>query len=134
MVCVYCGSSTQVTNSRLQKRANTVWRRRACTKCRAVFSTQEIAQYTGTWLIRTGNRRLESFSRDKLFLSIYSSCQHRKTALSDAAGLTETVMSNLLGQDEKGIIKAASIKQVAQVALSRFDTVAATHYLAFHKE
>src|ERR1039458_7397730 len=105
MVCIYCRSKTQVTNSRHLIRSNGTWRRRTCTKCSALFTTNEIAQYNMLWAVRdplSGN--LEPFERDKLFLSVHDSCGHRKSAISDAAGLTDTVIDKLIKVVDSGSI------------------------------
>ncbi len=131
MVCIHCRSDTQVINSRLQKKANQVWRRRKCSECSAVFTTREVAQYELAWLVRT-NRSLKPFSRDKLLLSIIASIQHRPNALEDASALTETVMNKLLFTAIAGVLEAPAIARTVQVALNRFDTAASVHYQAFH--
>jgi transcriptional repressor NrdR len=132
MVCVLCGQKTKVINSRLQRKANQVWRRRQCLSCKTVFSTQETVQHELAWLV--GDKgRFEPFSRDKLFLSLYKSCEHRKTALSDAKGLTDTVISKLPAHLSGSMLKPGDIAAVAQVALNRFDKAASVHYQAFYK-
>lgn len=132
MVCIHCRSETQVINSRLQKKANQVWRRRKCIKCSAIFTTREVAQYELAWLVRT-NRSLKPFNRDKLLLSIIASVQHRPSALEDASALTETVMNKLLFTAIIGVLEAPDIARTVQVALNRFDTAASVHYQAFHR-
>lgn len=132
MVCIHCRSDTQVINSRLQKKANQVWRRRKCSECSAVFTTREVAQYELAWLVRT-NRSLKPFNRDKLLLSIIASIQHRPNALEDASALTETVMNKLLFTATAGVLEAPAIARTVQVALNRFDTAASVHYQAFHR-
>lgn len=132
MVCIQCGAQTRVTNSRPQKRSNRVWRRRECLQCRAVFTTEEVAQYAAAWQVR-GPKGLKPFSRDKLFLTLYKSCGHRKTALADAAGLSETIIGKLAAAVSNGTIESRQIAQISLVALNRFDAAAATHYQAFHK-
>lgn len=131
MVCVHCGGKTKVVNSRPQQKSNQVWRRRHCIKCGAVFSTVESVQHELAWLVRHG-KRLEPFSRDKLLLSLYKSCEHRQTALNDARGLTETTINKLRGRVTNGSLESSDIALVAQVALNRFDKAASTHYRAFH--
>src|SRR5664279_3068123 len=94
MVCVYCGNDTQVTNSRLQKRNNAVWRRRTCKECSATITTLErIDLETAVMVVDESVHT--PFSRDKLFISIYNSCKHRKSAQADASGLTDTIISRL---------------------------------------
>ena len=121
-----------MVNSRYQRRSNQVWRRRRCVQCRAVFTTQETPSYEGVWRVRSPAGVLEPFSRDKLLLSLYESCRHRKTALSDARGLTETIIKKLQAHMADGTVTKRVIAQVAQVALNRFDGAASVHYRAFH--
>ncbi len=78
-------------------------------------------------------RQLRPFSRDKLFISVYDSCQHRKTALSDAEGLTETVIRKLAAHVKDGTVDKSDITGVAQVALNRFDKAASVYYEARHR-
>lgn len=101
-------------------------------KCRAVFSTQETVQYRLAWQVRHG-KRLEPFSRLRLLISLQTSCGHRKTALSDAEALTETVIRKLTAYVSDGSIDKNDITQVAQVALNRFDKAASVHYAAHHR-
>lgn len=131
MVCVYCGGQTEVVNSRPQQKNNAVWRRRHCKQCGAVFSTQESVQYGQTWRVQTG-KRFQPFSRTKLFMSLYKSCEHRKTAVEDAQGLTDTVIAKLPALMRDGIITNKDITGVVQVALHRFDAAASSHYQAYH--
>lgn len=133
MVCIHCGGETAVVNSRLQKRPNRVWRRRKCLRCGAVFSSHEVAEYRANWVVRDKSARLHPFERDKLFLSLYRSCEHRPTALADAAGLADTIIGKLRPQAENGLLDRRDVIQTAQVALNRFDAAASVHYQAFHK-
>jgi transcriptional regulator NrdR family protein len=132
MVCIHCGSQTRIANSRPQKRNNQIWRRRECLSCHAVFTTEESVDYTGAWTVRNTQGALEPFSRDKLFVSLIRSLEHRKTALSDAMGLTETIIQKLSGNVANGTLQTRQIVQVAQVALNRFDAAASVSYAAFH--
>lgn len=134
MVCIHCAGKTAVINSRLQKRSNRVWRRRKCIECGAIFSSHEVAQYEASWMVRGSGAKgkLTPFQRDKLFLSLYRSCQHRPAALSDASALADTIISKLQAQIKNGIVDGQAIFQAAQVALNRFDTAASVHYQAFH--
>jgi transcriptional repressor NrdR len=132
MKCVQCGSDTKVVNSRLQARSNQVWRRRQCLECQAIFTTEETVDYGSAWTVRGASGAYQPFLPDKLLLSLYRSCQHRKTALSDAAGLQETVIKKLRAEVANGLLDSQTIRRTTQVALNRFDTAASTHYQAFH--
>lgn len=132
MVCVYCGHETAVTNSRPQKRLNQVWRRRRCSECRAIVTTIESVDYSAAWMVKRPTGQLQPFSRDKLFVSLYNSLQHRKSATSDATALTATVIRSLALVQARSTLEPAMIRSAASVALHRFDIAAATHYDAFH--
>lgn len=131
MVCIYCSGSTSVINSRHQKKANQVWRRRACTACNAVFTTLEAPDTSLSIRIRR-NGTLEAFSREKLLLSLYDSLRHRKTSVEDATGLTGTVMTSLYPLVDQAVLERDTVVEVVNSVLNRFDKVAATHYAAFH--
>lgn len=132
MVCTYCGSPTQVTNSRLQKRANQIWRRRQCLNCGSNFTTHEIIDLGSTIAVHYSERKMRPFSRDLLFASIYESCKHRVEAIADASALTQTIVGLLLAHAPNGKLERDVIVTVTTTALERFDKVAATMYAAYH--
>ena len=131
MVCIYCGSNTHVTNSRHQKRANQVWRRRKCLTCGAIFSTTEGADTSQALSVQKKDG-LEPFSRDMLLLSVYDSLRHRKSALEDATALTGTIISTLTPLADNAVLDRDVITTVTTTVLQRFDKPAATSYRAFH--
>ena len=134
MVCIQCGSETRVTNSRHQKRANQVWRRRHCQNCDFIFTTEETVNYETTWRVKDRSGRYTAFKPLKLVFSLYRSLQHRSTALEDAQALSLTIISRLSSPATgDGIIDRLAILNTAQVALSRFDNLASLHYEANHK-
>ena len=132
MVCIQCGSETQVFNSRLQKRINQVWRRRKCAACGLAFTTHEKTDLSGSVAVRNKQGGLSPFSRDKLLFSLHASLQHRPTAAHDASALADTVIARLLTQAQRSVIEDTSIINTIIVVLHRFDSVAAVHYQAFH--
>lgn len=133
MVCIQCSAETQIINSRPQKRSNAVWRRRRCIICNSTFTTHETADFNAAWRVQTKKGLLVPFSRDKVFLSLYASLQHRPNAISDAAALTETVITKLANTTHDGLLKNAVIIQLVLTTLNRFDSSASVHYQAFHK-
>jgi transcriptional repressor NrdR len=132
MVCIYCGGDTQVINSRLQKRLNRVWRRRKCLECAAIFSTHEQADYAAAWRVRLSNGSLRPFSQNHLLLSLYKSLEHRKTALTDAEALLDTIISSLQPQIVQGALEIAAIRELSLYTLEKFDKAAGVSYAAFH--
>ena len=133
MVCIHCQSKTQVINSRHQKRSNQVWRRRRCINGH-VFTTQEATEISSVWLVSDRTGALRPFERDRLFMSLHNSLQHRTTAIRDAGALADTIMQQLVPEITNGVISSLSIRDAAQVALDRFDSAASTHYRAFHPD
>lgn len=131
MVCIYCHGKTRVINSRPQQRANSTWRRRSCSQCGSVFTSIETVDLRGSIVLKRAGS-VEPFSRDNLLLSVYDSLRHRKTALSDAEGLTNTILSRVYKQLTNATVERDYLVSVTQSVLNRFDKVAATYYLAFH--
>jgi len=131
MVCLYCSGETQVVNSRPQKRTNQVWRRRKCSRCHAIFTTNELVDTSQALSLRR-KTHLEPFSRDTLLLSIYDSLRHRPTATTDATGLTSTVLTLVFPLATQAVLERDVLVEVTGQVLARFDKVASTHYQAFH--
>lgn len=118
-------------NSRHQKRTNSVWRRRKCLSCGAVFTTLEAVDASQALSVRN-QRRYEPFYRDTLLLSVYESLRHRKTAITDATALTGTILGRLYPHVQEAVIDRDEIVKATQETLNRFDKAAATSYAAFH--
>lgn len=132
MVCLYCGSKLAVSNSRPQKRTNSVWRRRACPKCRAVFTSVEQIDPAASLVFQGDQKHTEPFSRDKLYISVYEACRHRKTAPEDAKHLTDTIVRQLLGAKHSAVVRRHHVVTVATGVLERFDRLAGIQYHAYH--
>ena len=133
MVCIYCGNNTQVINSRAQKRLGTVWRRRKCTSCDAIFTTTEQPDLAAGLRIRLQDGSLARFERDRLFVSVVEALGHREDAVSAAGALTNTIISKLVPQNKDAVLNRAIIIDESLAALKRFDIVAATYYAAYHR-
>jgi transcriptional regulator NrdR family protein len=134
MVCTYCSAPTGITNSRLQKRTNTVWRRHLCRSCGAIFSSIEHVDYEKTWVVQYSSGSFAPFMRDKLFVSIYKSCQHRPTALQDAIGLTNTIIGAVHKKVTNGSLTTKELAVTSHAVLKRFDQPAAISYQAYHAD
>jgi len=143
MVCFKCGGDTVVTNSRLQKRTNGVWRRRRCILCDTIFTTIEAIDHSKNVHVApaAGEHKTaaQPFSRDKLFMSLYKSLGHRSTALPDASTLTDALLPQIMGRLADGrkdagyTVARADIIAVVIPVLTRFDKLAGQHYAAMHR-
>lgn len=134
MVCIYCGSPTRVTNSRHQKQTGRVWRRRLCVSCGAVFTSTESVDYPKSFMLELPDKSLTPFTRDKLFLSIYRSSEHRKTAVDDASALSDTVIAKLIRTSTESVIPAHKLAQLVYDTLKNFDHASAVQFAAYHAD
>lgn len=136
MVCLYCGSATQVTNSRLKKATNQVWRRRSCLACGNNFTTYETVELEHSIVVRygkQGRKLLRPLVPDLLFVSIYEACKHRAHAVTDARELSQTALNNLRKHCVRGgVIERDDIVLTVERVLENFDQTAMAVYKAFH--
>ena len=130
MNCPYCVSGSKVTNSRLQQKSNSVWRRRECKRCHAVWTTEEHFRADSVFKV-SANELLLDFEVEKLTSSLYKALKHKKTAESDAKHLTRTVMNKLQDRQRPIIPKQIIIQTVIGV-LKNYDKLAADFYKATH--
>lgn len=131
MVCIYCSGDSKVTNSRLQKRSNSVWRRRKCLLCGAVWTSVEATEARSAYRVSKGNS-VHDFTPELLLISLYEALRHRKTAVTDAAALCDTVIQQLQ-KKRRATIYSADIKKTSHAVLLHFDKTAAAVYLARSK-
>lgn len=97
-----------------------------------MFSTIEAPDTSLSITVRASSNDLEPFIRDRLFISLYESLGHRKSALMDATGLTNTILTLVYALSENAVIERDVIVTIVISVLERFDVVAATHYKAYH--
>jgi transcriptional regulator NrdR family protein len=131
MVCIYCGSRTNIINSRLIKKSGQKWRRHRCDQCKAIFTTTEDYQLESCLLVShpADNKIPEAFSRYKLFLSIYSAVKHLERPANTAGDLTNTIINAVCGQKPlKPIISSDDISNAVIRVLKRYDAASAIRY------
>ena len=131
MVCIYCGSATQTINSRAKKK-HSVWRRRKCVNCDAVFTTSERPDWEHTLIFQASPKSLQPFSRDKLLLSLNDSLKHRNDATEAATALTDTILQRMIPKISSATVLRNDLIVIATEVLHRFDKSAAVAYTAFH--
>lgn len=131
MVCIYCGGKTNTVNSRKRMHGLSTWRRRRCLDCEAVFTTEETINLEQSLRVKRASSPLEPFLYEKLYLDVYNAVSHRKTAHTDAKGLSATIVSKLI-PCKNGILHSSEIKTASSEVLKRFDNAAATYYEARH--
>jgi transcriptional repressor NrdR len=110
-----------------------VWRRRLCTTCGALFTTNERVDLTTSLVVRGSDGHMAPFNRDKLFVSILQAVGHREQPLEDANGLTATIIAALIRATREASVAAHDITATATAVLKNFDTAAMVQYQAYHK-
>ena len=131
MICPYCKKGSQVTNSRHQKRSNSVWRRRKCTDCGAIWTSLEHPDYRTVWRVRNGNH-LTDFRQETLLISLYKALQHKKMADIDAKYVCDTIVAKLTSK-KLTELPTSLIASTSYDILRRYDKVAASLYKAIHQ-
>lgn len=134
MVCIYCGSATRVTNSRQQRQTNHVWRRRKCSSCGAVFTSNESVDYPKSFVLEMLDKSLRPFKKEQLFVSVLKCCEHRTSAIDDAVALTETILNKMIRSSDQSVIAAHHLCALTHETLQRFDHASAVQYAALHPE
>jgi transcriptional repressor NrdR len=132
MVCAYCGNETKVTNSRLQKRNNQVWRRRQCLRCSAIFTTHEAIDLSQALLVDLG-ASTQPFLADKLFTDVLAALKDHRGRYIAAREITSTVTKNLLKNRQSPSFGPKAISNATAEVLKRFDKRAWLRYVAEHE-
>lgn len=129
MVCPYCEQKTRVTNSRAQKRTGGVWRRRQCTACMALFTSEEHIDYSTTWLVQKSSEQTTPFERDVLLLSIAGCVETPQ----EASQLTDTVLKQLLSLNT-ALITTSSIKTTCERVLTAYSPKSGLLYMSTQED
>lgn len=128
MICIHCGNpKTSVTNSRPHKKRPSVWRRRSCPQCGAVFTTQETIDVSDQLAVTHTDGSKSAFSVPVLMLSLSTVLQHRANQAEDAFWLSQTIAEKLY-VSELAPLETADIIQAAYKVLDHYDPAAAMQY------
>lgn len=132
MFCINCFyPSTQVANSRPNKKQPLVWRRRHCTKCGATFTTSERPSLAHNQQVHTSTESVP-FNLGRLIVSLARAFQHDQVRGNmEALDLALTIQTELA--TELQTITSEDIAAVAHQVLKRYDELAAMQYAAQHQ-
>ena len=133
MFCINCFyKKTNVTNSRPHKKSPSVWRRRRCSECGAIFTTTERPSLADNTSVSLPDGSSDTFSLSRLTISIAASFTHSpEKAKYDSLWLAQTAEDIL--STEHTIITPDEITATVHQVLKRFDELAAIQYAARHK-
>ena len=131
MICPRCQHpKTSVTNSRPRLKEASTWRRRQCSKCALIFTSEERPALDYAVQVSTGNQT-KPFSVGQLTLSIAKAFVHNPEKGTDSAyELARSVEQQLAMLEEP--LTADLIRLTTANALERYDKLAATVYAAQH--
>lgn len=133
MFCINCFQpSTNVSNSRPNKKQPLVWRRRSCPQCGAVFTTTERPSLAHTQKVHSPSGETRAFNLGKLIISLSRAFQHNpqdaELATLELAQTIETILTT-----EVQTITPEDIEVIAHQVLRRYDELAAMQYAAQHQ-
>lgn len=131
MVCLYCGSQTQVINSRRRQRNNQVWRRRKCLACQAIFTSSEAVELESALSVNADGR-IEPFIPDLLLYELINCLKHRSDAYTASRELLDTIVQRLLTLPQKPLFTTNDINRVSAQILKRFDRRAYLRWCVEH--
>lgn len=130
MHCPYCGSNdTEVVETRDCEDLDTIRRRRACLQCLKRFTTYERVENVHLTVIKKDGTR-EQFSRDKLRLGMFKSCEKTTVSLDHIERIVIDIERELRGEVSVevtsmhiGELVADKLKKLDKVAYIRFSSV-----------
>ncbi len=133
MNCINCfHENTSVTNSRQHKKDSSVWRRRQCKKCLAIFTTLERPSTPRDLrVLNTNHNQSHPFNLSILTISIAQAFQHSpEEGRNHALDLAESVAAFIVTQHKQPATD--DIAAATHDVLKRFDEIAALQYAASH--
>ena len=130
MKCVYCKHiDSKVLDSRYEKEANVIKRRRECLACTKRFTTKELIETSPVLVIKSNGSR-ELFDINKIKNGVIKSCQKRTVALEQIDTLAGNVARKIYNKLEPevpssiiGEFVMEELKSVDDVAYVRFASV-----------
>jgi transcriptional regulator NrdR family protein len=120
-----------VTNSRLQKRNNQVWRRRECLKCGSILTTHESIELKSALSVERNDQNT-AFLPDLLLKELMLALQDRKDVYTASREILGTIVRKLLSLPQKPLFQPADISHATAEVLKRFDKQAYLRYVADH--
>ena len=105
------------------RRGGYTWRRHTCPRCHAVYTTREYIEHSVSYRLRMPDGSYKPLIRDELFVMILDSLSHRKTSLTDASALTDTILGQVYAA-KRLIIPSGDFFTLAARIIQRFDRTA----------
>lgn len=133
MKCPFCrATTTEVYNSRTTKFGTQIWRRRRCQSCHEAFTTYE-APDLGFLKVTKKSGKTQSFSRAKLYSSLYGAFQGAADPKTTVDAITDTIEAKLLDMKCPDIT-TSDIARTTLITLKHFNTAAFLRYLSYQTD
>jgi len=110
-----------VSNSRIQKRNNQIWRRRACLDCGTTFTTHELAFLPDLFMVDKSGA-LTPFEPSKLLIDLSDALKHRQDRYVASRELTAIIINKFRSSiEDKPVLSARDIAKTTADTLRHFD-------------
>ena len=135
MICINClHAKTEVTNSRPHKKQSSVWRRRKCPICGALWTTRETVSLN-EYLKVINQGKAEQYDRGTLSASIFTALLPAKLHPRDSYWLVETIEEKLLVECRKmnqNNVSTEVIAKITYTTVKSYNPIAGLNYGTAH--
>jgi transcriptional repressor NrdR len=132
MKCPVCGDpDTRVIDSRANKEASEIRRRRLCDKCEHRFTTYERAERAFPAVVKKDGRR-EPWDREKILRGLFKACEKRPVAVSQIEKLADDV-GRSIGNTGEAEVPAKLIGEQVMAHLRQLDEVAYVRFASVYR-
>lgn len=132
MKCGHCGyEESKVVDSR-NTEANSIRRRRQCSKCGYRWTTYEKIEYSPIMVVKS-NKELQEFDREKLKKGILVSCVKRPVSVLDVENMVDEIEQDLKNE----MVKEISSKRIGEIVMDKlkdFDEVAYVRFASVYRK
>lgn len=133
MKCPFCGEiDNKVIDSRLNKDASVIRRRRECIDCSRRFTTYEHIEEIPIMIIKKDGRR-EVFNREKVRSGIQKACEKRNISMNVIEEFIDDLERDLREMGEKEL-PASVVGEKTMIKLHELDDVAYVRFASVYRE
>jgi len=129
MKCVFCNSSTRVTDKRGSP--NGTRRRRECLKCKKRFTTYERADKKDIIIVKKDGRR-ERFLYEKLKNGLMKACEKRPISVERIDKIVNEIEEKLRSKGKE--VKSEVIGKMVMNKLKKLDKVAYIRFASVYRD
>ena len=133
MKCIFCNNSeSKVVDSRVNEGANSIRRRRECTKCGKRFTSYETIEIVPVLVVKNDGSR-QAFNVVKIKNGIVKACEKRPVTAGQIDTICDNIEKQLLGSLEQEI-PSSRIGDMVMAELRRVDEIAYVRFAAVYRQ